>query len=68
MPYGYALYQADRTRTTAEQREVDAQLGRMSAALLRRLHSLAVPARVLLRRAGPSRTGRPTCVAASSKS
>ena len=68
MPYGYAIYQADRTRTVAEQREADAQLGRLSAALLRRFHSLGTPARVLLRRAGPSRTGRRTYVPAGSKS
>jgi hypothetical protein len=68
MPYGYAIYQADRTRTAAEQREVDARLGRLAAALLRRLHSLGRPARVLLRQAGPSRTSRRTCVAAGSKS
>jgi hypothetical protein len=68
MPYGYAIYQADRTPTAAEQREADAQLGRLSAALLRRLQSLGRPARALLRRARPSATGRRTCVAAGSKS
>jgi hypothetical protein len=68
MPYGYAIYQADRTPTTAEQREADAQLGRLSAALQKRLRSLGSPARVLLRRPRPTQTGRRTCVAVSSKS
>jgi hypothetical protein len=68
MPYGYAIYQADRTATTAEQREADAQLGRLSAALQKRLRSLGSPARVLLRRTSPRQSGRRTCVAAPSKS
>jgi hypothetical protein len=68
MPYGYATYQAERTRTVAEQREADAELGRLAAALLRRLHSLASPARVRLSRTGRSRASRPTCVVADSKS
>jgi hypothetical protein len=68
MPYGDAIYQADRTWTAAEQREADAQLGRLAAALSRRLHSLASPARELLRRARPSRVGRRMCMAADSKS
>lgn len=68
MPYGYAIYQADRTPTAAEQREADAQLGRLSAALQKRLRSLGSPVRVLLRRPRPSPTGRRTCVAVGSKS
>jgi hypothetical protein len=68
MPYGYAIYQADRTPTAAEQREADAQLGRLSAALQKRLRSLRRPARVLLRRPRPSQTGRPTRVAVGSRS
>jgi hypothetical protein len=35
MTYGYAIYQADRTPTAAEQREADARLGRAAAAIRR---------------------------------
>jgi hypothetical protein len=35
MTYGYAMYEAGRTPTTAEQREADARLGRAAAAIRR---------------------------------
>lgn len=46
--YGYLTYQAERTMTQAEQRETDAQLGRLSAAFAQcSVHS---PSRRALRR------------------
>jgi hypothetical protein len=44
--YGYLTYQAERTMTTAEQRETDAQLGRLSAAFAQLLRPLTKPARL----------------------
>jgi hypothetical protein len=35
MNISYLLYQAERTRSTAEQREVDAQAGELAAAIAR---------------------------------
>ena len=46
MPYhGYLLYQAERVRTPAEQREADAWLGQRAAALAHVFRSIARPAR-----------------------
>jgi hypothetical protein len=56
--YGYLLYEAERTRSPAEQRAADALLGQRSAALARLLRSLARPARALRRQPG---TSLPTC-------
>jgi hypothetical protein len=50
--YGYMVYQAERAKSPAEQREADAQLGRLFAALAQWRHSLAKPAHG----AGKSRT------------
>jgi hypothetical protein len=51
MTYGYAMYQADRTPTTAEQREADARLGRAAAGLRRLSRPLAWRARARRRAA-----------------
>jgi hypothetical protein len=49
MPYyGYVLYEAERTRSPAEQRAADALLGQHSAALARLFRSLASRSRVRL--------------------
>jgi hypothetical protein len=46
MPYfGYMLYQAERPKAAAEQRQADAQLGQFFAALPRRRRSLPRPER-----------------------
>jgi hypothetical protein len=54
MFYGYAMYQADRMPTPAEQRETDTQIGRVAAAI-RRLSS--PPARRAGRRPCPPIAG-----------
>ena len=49
-PYcGYAIYDLERTKTRAEQLEIDAQAGRLAAALAQLCGSLAKPVRVLRR-------------------
>lgn len=45
MNTGYLIYQAERTMTTAEQREVDAARAKLAASLTRLWHSLAAPLR-----------------------
>jgi hypothetical protein len=45
MNTGYLIYQAERTMTTAEQREVDASNARLVASLSRPWRSLAAPLR-----------------------
>ena len=45
--YGYLTYQAERTKTKAEERETDAQLGQLSAAFAQLLRPLTKPARAL---------------------
>jgi hypothetical protein len=52
--YGYMVYQAERTRSPAEQRAADALLGQHSAALARLFRSLSSPARALRRQPGTS--------------
>ena len=66
--YGYTCYQAERARTLAEQREADAQLGRLFAALGQFLGSLARPVRALRRQSGTGPVGRPACTPAGSVS
>ena len=56
--YGYMCYQAERTKTPAEQREADAQLGHLFAALAQLLGSLAKPVLALRRQSG---TGPSVC-------
>ena len=57
MPYhGYLLYQAERGRTPAEQREADARLGQRAAALAHVFRSIARPARAPRRQTA---TGQP---------
>ena len=46
--YGYLVYQAQRTKTQAEQRETDAQLGQLCAAFAQLLRPLTKPARLTL--------------------
>lgn len=45
MNTGYLIYQAERTRTGAEQREVDATHAELAASLTRLWHSLTAPLR-----------------------
>jgi hypothetical protein len=56
--YGYLTYQAERTMTQAEQRETDAQLGRLSAVFAQLLRLLTKPARALRRQPATSPRGR----------
>jgi hypothetical protein len=42
--YGYLTYQAERTKTQAEQRETDVQLGQLSAAFAQLLRPVTKPA------------------------
>ena len=56
--YGYLTYQAERAKTQTEQRETDAQLGRLSAAFAQLLRAPTKPARTLRRQPG-LRTNRP---------
>ncbi len=67
MNTGYLIYQAERTRTAAEQREVDATHGELAAALNRLWRSLAAPLRF---RRGVQRGTQhqpPSCLAALSR-
>jgi hypothetical protein len=66
--YGYTCYQAERARTLAEQREADAQLGQLIAALGQFLGSLARPVRALRRHSGTGPVGRRACMPAGSGS
>lgn len=50
--YGYTCYQEERAKTRAEQRDADAQVGQLLAALGQLLGSLAKPVRALRRRSG----------------
>lgn len=59
--YGYLTYQAGRAKAPAEQRETDAQMGRLSAAFAQLLRPLTKSARALRRRPG---TGLRPCVPA----
>jgi hypothetical protein len=45
MNTGYLIYQAERTRTAAEQREIDASHAELAAAVSRLWRSLAAPLR-----------------------
>ena len=58
MNTGYLIYQAERTRTAAEQREVDVTHAELAASLTRLWHSLAAPLRS--RRGGKRGTQRGT--------
>ena len=53
MNTGYLIYQAERTRTAAEQREVDVAHAELAASLTRLWRALAAPLRS--RRRGPAR-------------
>jgi hypothetical protein len=62
--YGYLVYQAERTKTGAERRAADAQLGRLAASLGGLCHALAKPVRALAKpvralAAGPAQARRP---------
>jgi len=63
----YLIYQAERTRTPAEQREVDATHAKLAASLNRLWRSLAAPLR--LRRGVQRGTQHqpPSCLAALSR-
>ena len=66
--YGYMVYEAERTRSLAEQRAADALLGQHCAALARLFRSLARPARALRRQPGTSLAARRACLPADSGS
>jgi hypothetical protein len=66
--YGYLTYQAERTLTQAEQRETDAQLGRLSAAFAQLLRLLTKPARALRRQPGTDQPGLRPCMPADNLS
>jgi len=51
--YGYLGYQAERPKSRAEQREADAQVGQLFAALAQLLCVLAKPVRALRRQSVP---------------
>jgi hypothetical protein len=56
-PYcGYAIYDVERTKSRVEQLEIDAQAGRLAAALTQLWRSLTGPVRAL--RLTPERPGR----------
>jgi hypothetical protein len=57
--YGYMCYQAERPKTQAQQREADAQLGQLYAALAGLLRPLAAPVRALRRLAGDRQASWP---------
>jgi hypothetical protein len=61
--YGYLVFQAERAKTQAEQRAIDDQLGRRTAAVNQLSHSLAQPARVLRRWFSTSPSAQPACSA-----
>ena len=57
MPYGsYQLYQAERTKSAAEVRRADEQLGEMSRALSSAWHHVSRPTGALLALLGRPRT------------
>jgi hypothetical protein len=66
--YGYMIYEAERTRSPAEQRAADALLGQRSAALAQLFRSLAWPARALRRQSGTRQPARRACLPADSPS
>jgi hypothetical protein len=53
LTYGYLAYQAERPKSRAEQREADAQLGQLFAAIAQLLCLLAKPVRALRRQSVP---------------
>ena len=57
MNTGYLIYQAERIRSAAEQREVDATHAELAASLTRLWHSIAAPLRS--RRGEPARSTAP---------
>jgi len=60
--YGYLTYQAERPRAPAEQRETDAQLGRLSAAFAQLLRPLTRSARALRPHLGTDQPGPRPCM------
>ena len=68
LSYGYLAYQAEHAKTQAGQREADAQLGQLSAALAPWFRSLAKPVRALRRQSGTGPQGLRACMPADSVS
>jgi hypothetical protein len=66
--YGYLTYQAERTKTQAEERETDAQLGQLSAAFAQLLRPLTKPARALRPQPGTGEPGLRPCMPADNVS
>jgi hypothetical protein len=57
MNISYLIYQAERTRTAAEQRAIDRSAGELAASLARRWHALASLRQGHLLRREPRRSG-----------
>jgi hypothetical protein len=58
MNTSYLIYQAERTKTAAEQRAIDRSAGELAASLARRWHSLAALSHGQLLRRGQRWTAR----------
>ena len=54
LTYGYLAYQAERPKSRAEQRQAEAQVGQLLAALAQVLGWLAKPVRALRRQSVPT--------------
>ena len=68
MNTAYLIYQAERTRTAAEQREVDATHAELAASLTRLWRSLAAPLRSRRRARRGAQHQPPSCLAAFPRS
>ena len=68
MNTAYLIYQAERTRTAAEQREVDATHAELAASLTRLWRSLAAPLRSRRRAQRGAQHQPPSCLAAFPRS
>jgi len=68
MNTAYLIYQAERTRTAAEQREVDATHAELAASLTRLWRSLAAPLRPRRRARRGTQHQPPSCLAALPRS
>jgi hypothetical protein len=58
----YQIYQAERTRSAAEQRRIDDRHGELAAALSRRWRRITAPLRSRRRTAYPAQGGAPAAV------
>ncbi|MGD0064035.1 MAG: hypothetical protein ABSB76_11415 [Streptosporangiaceae bacterium] len=65
MNTSYLIYQAERTKTAAEQRAIDRSAGELAASLARRWHALARLSQGHLLRRGPRQPAHRDCASAS---